>query len=108
MALHDLRCPQCGSLESDVKCRPPDIPLCPVCGIKRVVSYENWKTVPTDIWGQSRYFVSLDKNFDNVSDLRSYCKQEGISQRGDKVHGARNQYKFGTKYSFPSGTGGAR
>lgn len=70
----------------DVLVEGDGFPACRNCGGERT-----WipSRVNTDIWGQPTYIRSLDMEFSNKSDLRSYLKANGLQEAGDKVNGAR-------------------
>lgn len=95
--IHDLRCKACQRLELDVVVGDRPYPVCPECNGER-----DWvpSKLTTDEWGQSRYFKSLDMEFQSKSDLKAYMRKNGVREAGDKVGGARNEDGFkGTVYS---------
>jgi hypothetical protein len=89
-ALHDLRCDRGHELR-DVEVSAGCYPPCSICQTPMRPDFSRWTTVKTDIWGQSRYFVGLDREFSNVGELRAYCRAEGIMPAGDRVRGARTE-----------------
>jgi hypothetical protein len=84
--IHDLRCLRCDRIETDVVVEGEAFPECGRCGGER-----DWipSQVRTDIWGAPTYIRSLDQEFGSRSELRSYLKQNGLEEAGDKVNGAR-------------------
>ena len=87
MIIHDLRCLSCGTVEPDVPCESGRYPSC-VCGGARTWVPTRFNT---DITGGPIYMRSLDREFDSKSSLRSYLKENGLQEAGDKVGGARNE-----------------
>ncbi len=83
--IHDIRCVECGSITVDVVVED-DFPACGNCG-----GETTWipSKVNTDIWGQPTYVKSLDMEFQSRGDLKSYLKENGLIEAGDRVNGAR-------------------
>jgi len=107
--IHDLRCLQCGAIATDVPCvRREDggFPLCPLCGGTRT-----WipAKLNTDIWGSGQYVTSLDREFGSKSELRAHLRENGLSEAGDRVGGARNEshLNLGKTYSYNGQVGRA-
>ena len=95
MIIHDLRCKHCGNIAINVPCvRRPDgaFPVCPRCGGERT-----WipAKLNTDIWGSGQYVTSLDREFGSKSELKSYLRENGLQEAGDRVGGARNASHLG-------------
>lgn len=101
--VHDLRCLSCDRIEQDVLVEGEEFPFCGRCGGKR-----DWvpAQVRTDIWGRSTYIRSLDQEFGSKSELRSYLKQNGLQEAGDRVGGSTSTIRIPDRM-VPRGTGKA-
>lgn len=103
MRIHDLRCESCGAIETDVFVYGDGFPTCGLCGGPRT-----WvpAAVRTDAWGSPTYVTSLDREFASRSDLRKYLRENGLSEAGDRVGGARNEshLHLGRAFSYAGQT----
>lgn len=102
MIVHDLRCKHCNEVEENVLCAADQVskgkfPPCSKCRGNRT-----WvpARINTDLWGQSTYVASLDREFGSKSELRAHLKANGLSEAGDRVGGARNESHLGLGKTF--------
>jgi hypothetical protein len=49
------------------------------------------QTFYADAWGGPRYDTAMDKWYGSKSEHRKEMKDKGLSEAGDRVHGARNE-----------------
>ena len=99
MRIQDLRCTKCGAIQTDVAVGDT-FPNCPLCA-----GPTTWipARVNTDIFGGPKYITSLDQTFDSKASLRSYLRDNGLQEAGDRVGGARNESHLGLGKVFSGG-----
>lgn len=111
MILHDLRCLECNAIERDVAVRVGVFPPCR-CGGPRTwvpskISTDMGSGFYCDATGQT-HSRHRDAELAVAKQARAFTERTGIKWEpraaGDKVHGARNETKFGSAFGFAGQT----
>lgn len=96
--VHDLRCRECGAVETGVWCEGEGYPACS-CGGQRTWLPFVFKT---DVYGTPMFCEASGESHSSAHDRDRYMRQRGYEPCGDPVGGARNVLKVeGTVFSYP-------
>lgn len=86
MIIHDLRCVDCGRVDSDVPTEFDDYGTCG-CGGERRVTWEGGRPPGTDVYGVAEFNRGLGCEVTSTREAERVARERGYEPCADRTHG---------------------